>query len=467
MLRESLALFLQKQSAEKIWIIGLSGGADSLALFHALTTLVSAEQLVVAHLDHQLRSESAEEATFVANISAEWGVRCKIGRIDVRAWAKREQRSLEDAARTARYHFLAQVATEYEAHAVIVAHHADDQAETVLMRLLRGTGVMGLRGLQSVATVPFHPHLPLWRPLLEITRQQIELYCQEHQLQPRHDASNDDLTYFRNRIRHRWLPALAEESPQLPSKLCQLAEIVSAEDALMAQLTVETWHKIVRESGEHWFKVDLKTWRALPLALQRRVLRHGLTLLDQSVEVGFRPIEQARHLLLHGSVGAQTSLTQQWLLRVGYDDFTIAEAQALLPITVPQIVGRIPQPLPIGGRVDLSDHWYIEATQVDLLPAQPWDRWEAYLQLPIETLLWVRGRIAGDRIRPMGLHGRSTKLKEVMIDRKIPQAWREHWPLVVSDHHLVWFVGQMIDDRVPVREDQIRPIVRLVCKRTS
>ena len=460
-MRESVAPFFEKQSAEKKWIVGVSGGADSLALLHALTTLVSADQLIVAHLDHQLRAESVEEAKFVAKISAEWGVRCEIGRIDVRELAKREQRSLEDAARKARYDFLAQIAFRYQAHAVIVAHHADDQAETVLMRLLRGTGVTGLRGLQSVATVPYHSELLLWRPFLALTRQQIELYCQQHQLEPRHDASNDDLTYFRNRVRHHWLPALTEESPQLRAKLSQLAELVSAEDCLMATLTVDSWQKIVQSAGDRWFKIDLTAWQSLPIALQRRVLRHGVALLDETAEVGFRPIEQARQLLLQGSVGSQSVFTQRLRVSVGYRNFTLADIQATLPISVPQLIDGTPQLLPIGEPFLLSDGWTLEANWVEVFPDSPTDRWEAYLQIPANSTLWVRGRLAGDRIRPMGLQGHSKKLKELMIDRKIPVAWREKWPLIATDHHLLWVVGQMIDQRGCVA--QIRPILHLVC----
>jgi tRNA(Ile)-lysidine synthase len=198
-------------------IVAVSGGPDSLALLHMLArqSLLPAEALLVAHLDHALRPSSAAEAHFVAATAAEWGVAGRVERVDVRTLAETGRLTLEAAARQARYDFLARVVTEAGGRAIATGHTADDQAETVLMHILRGSGTAGLRGMLPASPVPGHPHLTLLRPWLRASRAEIVAYCQEHRLRPITDESNTDPAYFRNRLRHELLPLLAAYNPHV------------------------------------------------------------------------------------------------------------------------------------------------------------------------------------------------------------------------------------------------------------
>lgn len=181
-------------SANQTLIIGVSGGIDSLALLHILIQL-QAElgiNLHIATLNHGIRGQESEsDVQFVKHVAEKWNVPYTAGQVDVPQLAENENLGIEDAARQARYRFLAEVAQQRGTNLVAVAHHADDQAETILMHIIRGCGLKGLRGMGVSVPMPGYSHITLIRPLLRITRQELEQYCIENQLNPRHDTSND------------------------------------------------------------------------------------------------------------------------------------------------------------------------------------------------------------------------------------------------------------------------------------
>ena len=243
-------------------VVGVSGGPDSLCLLHLLRRLAPELRLWlhVAHLHHGLRGAEADaDAAFVAELADCWGLPCTVGRIDVAALAREAGLSLEEAARQARYRFLAEVAEAGGASTLSVGHNADDQAETVLMHFLRGSGAAGLRGMLprtplddyrlfpaedgdlgdslslSGPRVAVSPRLHLVRPLLAIPRTDIESYCAEYRLAPRFDRSNEDTTFFRNRLRHELLPILAAVAPSLgvPAQLLLIPCALAASFAFM------------------------------------------------------------------------------------------------------------------------------------------------------------------------------------------------------------------------------------------
>ncbi|MBZ0278007.1 MAG: tRNA lysidine(34) synthetase TilS, partial [Anaerolineae bacterium] len=208
-------------------VVAVSGGADSLALLHLLRDIRKRLRcdLHVATLDHGLRGEAgAADARFVAETAASWGLPVTVGQVSVPALMSQTGQGLEAAARRARYAFLAQTAQTTGAAVIASAHHADDQAETILLHLLRGAGLNGLRGMAYRAPVPGYPHLTLIRPLLNVTRTEIDSYCREHGLVPREDASNQDVAMLRNRIRAEVLPRLRTINPQIAQALISLAD---------------------------------------------------------------------------------------------------------------------------------------------------------------------------------------------------------------------------------------------------
>ena len=253
-------------------LIGVSGGPDSVTLLHVLTRLAGAlrVRLCAVHVDHQLRVDSAEDATFVKRLAASWHVPCVVAARDVRAWARREKRSLEDAARQARYEAFREVARRRSASWLALAHTADDQAETVCMRLLRGAGLTGLSGM---APLRRFESLSIIRPLLGVWRHEIMAYVREHRLTIRQDPTNADRAILRNRIRLELLPLLEREyNPNMRRLLVQLAEQCRLDASYLEAAARRQWKRLARvRNGE--VHLRLSAWAHQPEALRRQLIR--------------------------------------------------------------------------------------------------------------------------------------------------------------------------------------------------
>lgn len=452
-LQRTLNRAIQKASelpSEGRLLVGVSGGADSLCLLHALRQVAPGEGLAVyvAHLDHGLRQASADEAAWVRALCADWGLPCLVRHVNVRALAEEEGRSLEDAARQARYRFLAQQAEACGARTVAVGHTADDQAETVLLHLLRGAGAEGLAGMKAVSDWPLAPahgaHLRLWRPWLAIARQETVAYCAAVGLTPRDDETNRDTGYRRNYVRRELLPRLREINPAIVATLCRTAQILSDEDALLRELTDKAWQTCAERAEGAW-RLDRDSLRAQPVGLQRRLLRRAVSLLGTTRDLSWEQIEQARGLALDGETGARAMLPHGLQLRIAYDGVWIErEGAAQLNASWPVLAQ--PKSLVVPGEIELGGGWHLSAILLgtDDLPVT-WDsardRNVAYFDADaLGAQLLLRTRRPGDRIAPLGMDGRQ-KVSDLLIDAKVPAACRERLPLLTAGDEIIWVVG--------------------------
>ena len=390
---ETIGLDLQNSTL----VIGVSGGPDSLALFHLLTQLIPLDRLIVAHLDHSLRPTSAAEAEIVA--SAAGNLRFHQERIDVAAMARAEHLTIEEAGRAARYDFLARVAQSEGASVVAVGHNADDQVETVLMHFLRGSGLAGLRGMQTASPLPGRRGLWLLRPLLQITRVEIEVYCAENGLAPIIDASNMDTTFLRNRLRHELLPALETYNPQIRQRLREMADILAADETLLTELSERAWRDVRAESDGKQVVLRRSAWQELPLALRRRILRMALVELRPELrDVGFRTLESARLVAEEGRTGTRAILPGGVILLVSYDNLLITFDPSTLTAAFPQVTTAKPLPLPVPGAIELANGWRLTAVTgrftFEAIETNA-DPWTAYVTVDAESDLVVRSRLRG------------------------------------------------------------------------
>jgi tRNA(Ile)-lysidine synthase len=470
---------------EKV-VVGVSGGPDSVCLLHVLCALHDDLELGihVAHLNHGARSKEADaDARFVETLAATWHLPLTVEREDVPGLARQHHLTFEEAARRVRYAFLLRVAHSTGARRIAVGHTADDQAETVLMHFLRGSALAGLRGMLPFTPVrelrllePFgvpasRPHswdqrerqdpsaqLAIIRPLLQVFRSEVEAYCSHHDLAWRFDQSNLDITYFRNRLRHELLPVLKTYNPRIKERLCHTAAVIAADYDLLVEVRQDTWHSVVREHRADAIVFDRKVWRALPVALQRATVRHAAYMLRRSLrDVSFVHVEDARYVALHGETGAQATLPMNLALVVGYETLRIGNADATPPPPDEPLLWREdPLPVELPGATPLpACDWILRSQYLaswdSARIAQNTDPWTAYLDADqLEPPLLLRTRRRGDRFLPLGMEGQAVQLSAFMINRKIPQASRDHVPLLVTAGDIAWVCGHRIAETVAV-----------------
>jgi tRNA(Ile)-lysidine synthase len=453
-------------------VVGVSGGPDSLCLLHVLRRLADDYDLTlhVAHLNHQIRgTEAAADAAFVADVAALWSLSCTVAARDVPALARQYKLAIEEAARRARYTFLAEVAGLVGSRTVAVGHNADDQAETVLMHFLRGAGLAGLRGMLPKTPLADYrllegqtgAALSLVRPLLETSRVEIEAYCAKHNLRPCFDRSNLDTTYFRNRLRHELFPYLETYRSNIREVIRRTARVAAEDYALLREVLEDAWARITQFADNKTIIFDLAGWRALPLSLQRATLREAVHRLRKSLrDINFVHIEDAVMVAQEKDTGAVASLPQGLRLTVGYETLTVAgEDYRPLPLDWPALQKKY-LPLALPGRTPLPGPagWRVEARWLspDELPSE-WatnpDPWQAFLDGEMaDEGLALRQRRPGDRFQPQGMGGRSKSLSDFLINVKVPATWRDWVPLVVGskDDRILWVAGWRLDEQARV-----------------
>jgi tRNA(Ile)-lysidine synthase len=457
-------------------VVGVSGGPDSLCLLHVLLCLRDeyASRLHVAHLNHRLRGAEADaDEAFVASLADEWGLPASIESRDVGALAEEKKLAVEEAARQARYAFLARTALEIGARKIAVGHNADDQVETVLMHWLRGSGLAGLRGMQPVSRLQElrlqgeeagsgkdRSELLLIRPLLEVPRAVIEAYCAARGLQPRFDRSNLDTTYYRNRLRHELLPFLETFNPRIRDVILRSAAIIDADYAYLREQASQAWTQVAIVESEQAIAFDLRAWRALPLSLQRSTLRQAIHRLRRSLRnINWVHIENALCVLQQGSTGMAATLPRRLEARLGYDRILVCDAAYVEALPDVPLLGDNEVVLHVPGRTFLPGaDWCVNAQvlgrrAVDRKALQHSDPWQAYLDYDVTgSELRLRPRRTGDRFCPQGLGQKPTTVNSFMTNAKIPRVWRDSIPLLASPAQILWVAGWRIDERAKVTE---------------
>lgn len=487
-LLDQVAAYCQKNDlltqGDKV-VVGVSGGPDSLCLLHVLTKICHTLKLApptVAHLNHQLRSSASDdEAKFVQDIANQWQLPFFGESRSVADYARRKKLSIEEAARQLRYAFLKEVATKIEATKIAVGHNADDQAETVLMHFLRGSGLTGLRGMlpqisiaaisspaEDKADLSLALAPSLIRPLLDTPRQAIEEYCQVNKLEPRYDTSNQDTTYFRNRLRHELLPQLEQYNPNIRQLLNRTAKIIAADVELIELQIDQIWPLIIAVDEEQQIGFQREVWLNLPVGLKRAILRRAIDQLqDNLLNIGFEHIDNVITTLERGQTGASITLPGELMVRLDYQTVTIGFQQQIeqsLNLAGPQLLTDQPLTVKFPGVTVLpATNWQLRA-EVQSIESSTWerikqvDRWETFVDAAlVKEPVMLRTRQPGDRFYPLGLGGQK-KIKDFMIDAKIPEAHRNQIPILVSDETILWLCGYRLGDRFKVTPNTLQVI---------
>jgi tRNA(Ile)-lysidine synthase len=414
-------------------IVGVSGGPDSLALLHFFWSMQKKWNitLIAAHVDHMFRGKQSEEDMhFVKHFCATRGIICEAKQIDVPAFQRRSKLGAQEAARQCRYQFFAEVMKKYQAQYLALGHHGDDQVETILMRLVRGSTSKGYAGIP--AKRPFCGGYII-RPFLAVSRTDIEAYCRQHQITPRHDASNDKEDYTRNRFRHHIIPLLKKENPRLHERFQLYSEMVMEDEEFLEELARDALNKVMKKQRDA-VMLKIKPFLALAKPLQRRGLQLLLGDLYQGVPSSLSSvhIHSILTLLRCRRPSGRLDLPNGLKVIRSYDCclFTFQEekkdAGYIFELHIPAVL-----PLP-NHHVIVSEFWEHypnEQKGNDMFIIDP----EAVC-LPLR----VRTRRAGDRMTLKGMTG-TKKVKEIFIEAKIPLHERERWPIVEDGQgNIIW-----------------------------
>lgn len=464
-LQETLRKSCSQYNSTRIWVVGVSGGPDSLCLLDMLWQ--AGFKMVVAHLNHRLRAEADEEAEYVRRLTEGYGMPCVIKVEDVSGYAQSQSLSVEEAARILRYRFLFSEAERWEAQAVAVGHTADDQVETILMHLLRGSGLEGLKGMEAWQLPnAWSQQIALVRPLLEMWRDETEAYCQERGLQPVMDLSNLERTYFRNRLRHELIPYLETYSPRLKEKLIRMAKVLQGDLQVLEPIVEAAWERCLRVMGDGYLAFSRDAFQGQKVGVRRRLIRKAIHLLRPALrDIGFETVRRVLEFLEQPNPGGQIDLAGGLRLWVEGEMLWVAIWGADLPgMSFPQIEPEMDaKPLDVPGTVLLPDGWQLSLEEVQNVGTtkefafenpDPYQAWLDADQLP--GALEVRRRREGDRLHPLGMDGHTVKVADLMVNKKIPRRFRDGLPLVCCGDEVIWVPGYAASHTCRVRMETRR-----------
>jgi tRNA(Ile)-lysidine synthase len=421
-------------------LVAVSGGPDSVALLHLLHRLGPEWGLVlgVAHFDHGLRGEaSREDARFVAELAQALGLPFHGGAGEVRRAARNHRISLQMAARRLRLEFLHQVRQDHAYHRLALGHTADDQVELFFLRLLRGAGAGGLKGMW--------PRTPegLVRPLLAVGKDAVLAWLRHEGLAYREDQSNLSRSYLRNRVRLDLVPGLEQDyNPRLKDAVWRLMALLQEDEAFLNRAAAEAWGKVGRFITPRCAALAIPAWLAQPPALRTRLLRLTLGRFLAHQEITSSQVKSVTDLARGHRSGGVIDFGTCRVARAG------AELHFFSPL--PPCLGAHPTPLPGIGAVESPEGWRLEAKSFAVPPPAPGLDVPHMVRVDQDKTafpLMLRGVQPGDRFRSAG-GKRGKKMQDFLMDAKIPRWLRPHLPLVADREGVIWVPGLRLADAV-------------------
>ena len=437
----------EKLDITKRYVAAVSGGADSLAMADALRRC--GFRFTVCHVEHGIRAEeSLEDAAYVEDFCRQRDIAFCCKHVDAKELQRREKLSLEDAARRLRYQALFQCVKETGADFILTAHQKDDQAETFLLRLLRGSGTRGLGAIR------FRQDIVL-RPLLPLSAAELRQYCEDRGISWREDATNDDLYYARNRIRKVLLPLLAKDySPSVTDILCRTAEHLQTDETYLEKLAeTEFWKRWGTPAENQNGVLQTGKWKEIPAALRFRILRMFWHHSGARDELSGINLDDLGSLIENQGSGKKILLPGSWQALCSYDKLILFSEEKLkclqqndnwkYEVDLGLLSGVLPGDGAGISEVRFPDH---RIAQLSVAKDMPIYRYREQMVYPFSQLkkmgniLEFRYRQPGDRIYPLKGTGHKT-LKKYLIDRKVPVENRDRLVVAAVGNEIVWIPG--------------------------
>ncbi|TCO71354.1 tRNA lysidine(34) synthetase TilS [Marinisporobacter balticus] len=441
-------------------VIGVSGGPDSISLLHLLWRIKETYRvnLYVVHLNHQFRGKEADsDADYVKIFCEKLGIKSFIFSKNVLKYSKEKAITFEEAGREIRYHLFDQVMKETKSKKIAVAQNMDDQAETVLMRLMRGAGLEGLGAIDYVRDEK------IIRPLLNISRQEIEAYCEENSLYPRTDKTNLEAVYTRNRIRLELIPYIEKHfNVNIKETLARTANLLK-EDKDFINLAVKQEYESIAKKTISEIRMDKGEFLKKHRAIQKRILREAILELSGDLKnVQNKHIEGLIKLIQNGHVGASLDLPKGLVAIRAYTNFCISKRKREIERK------DFEYNINVGETLNIKElNADIKATIVEQGDSKIIEKKEykqSFDWCKFKNNLILRNRRAGDRFIPLGMQG-SKKLKDFFIDEKIPRDIRDQIPLVCDGDEIIWIIGYRMSENYKVDEDTQEKLVLTYMKK--
>ena len=429
-------------------LAAFSGGPDSLCLLHVLNEL-SGElgfKLTACHIDHHLRGKGSQaDAAWAMGLARKWTIKLVTKNVDVKAHSRKHRISLETSARELRRAALLEVAEELKCNRIATGHNRDDQAETVLMHLIRGSGLSGLAGI-PVRNGSFI------RPILACSRSRIEAYLKQHKLAGRRDASNRSPKFFRNRIRHQLMPLLETYNPQIKKALAQLAGNVELDLDIISEQVQRAFHSCAKRDKSK-IAIDLSKFKLYNKGLQHNILRHcSELLLGRGAVPDLLHVSSALDLILKGRTGSRADLSGGIWIEKTYGR-AVLTTQKIKAENENQKLSYKTISLKIPGTTKFGEYlvraWISDKHDIRNIFISPPELACFDAGMMSGSPLLITGKKNGDRMIPFG-HKTGKKIKDIFIEAKIPQGQRSFWPLVRKGDRTVWLCGIKRSDAFPV-----------------
>ena len=440
-------------------IIGVSGGADSMCLLHLLYD--NGYSFTTVHLDHMIRTSSQKDAEFVSKICSQWGIPAILEQRNIPQYCLKHKMNLEEGARDQRYDFLFSTADRLNAKAVLIAHHADDQVETVLMHFIRGAGLSGLKGmLPKTILQKYSRTIPLIRPLLNIYRQQIDDYCRENQIPYVEDETNKDTNYFRNRLRFELIPLLETYNPSFREVLIRSTHSLQGDASTINELTSEMWNVVLIEEDVDHITLDLQKLAQISSGLRWNIFRKVVHALRPDIrDFNFEVMIRLEIFIKNPNIGKVIDLANHLEARHTQNGLMICDSRYREPVIVfphytdPGIILKTP------FEKQLSNGWNLTGSIVKNLKetgilSYTSNQNEGWLDLAaVSGEIFLRTYQHGDRIQPLGSKGHHARVSDIFINRKIPKEARSGYPVICDETGIIWLPGIMISDLCKVTRE--------------
>lgn len=425
-------------------VIGVSGGPDSMALLYLLNDIKEELdfKIFVAHVNHGIRKDEADEdERFVKNICGKLSVPFYSIKVNMDEYAKKNKLTSEEAGRAIRYNFFNKILKDIGGSKIAVAHNKNDQAETLLMRFFRGTGIEGLKGMD-------YKNKNIIRPLLDISREEIEKYCSSNNIETRTDWTNLEPIYGRNKIRLEVIPYITKNYNEgIIDTLARTSKLMKLDSEYILDNAKKIFNNIVIEETSEGIVLDGKKLKREHYSIKSRVIRQSIEkVLGNLTGIEEKHINNAIKLLDKNITGKSINITNNIVIKISYGNLIIKKLKKTK-------INSFMYSIPIEGSVYIQElnafctSKVLSISEINIKNSSKFVKYFDYDK--INNRLYIRNRRDGDRFIPLGMTG-SKKLKDFFIDEKIPREKRDYIPIIEDNGKIIWVVGYRISEEYKV-----------------